>query len=124
MGYFVELRLPRNTTMSILADRVRLISRAAALAGILAMPAVASAESKIYPPGTDCANQPTIAERLLCGRQEFRREQGVSVEQPNAVPPAPSDEERPFPNQPMPPADLAPAPARQQLLPRTSSPNH
>jgi hypothetical protein len=102
----------------------RILSLAFASAGILAMPAVASAQNKIYPPDTDCANQPTIAERLLCGRQEFRRQQGTSVDQPNQIPPAPLDEEQPFPDQPRPPSDLQPAPAQQQVLPRTASPTH
>jgi hypothetical protein len=102
----------------------RILSLVFATAAILAMPAVASAQSKMYPPGTDCANQPTIAERLLCGRQEFRRQQqGSSVEQPNEIPPAPLDEDRPFPDQPTLPADIRLPPAQQQL-PRTSSPDH
>ena len=101
----------------------RILSLSFAVAGILALPAVASAQNKIYPPGTDCANQPTIAERLLCGRQEFRRQQGSSVEQPNQAAPAPLDEDRPFPDQPTSPTDLQPPPA-QQSLPRTSSPTH
>ena len=95
---------------------------AAAIAGALAAPAFA--QTKIYPPGTDCANQPTIAERLLCGRQEFRRQSGTSTETPAPTPPAGLDEDRPFPDQPMPPpADLRPAPEPQLLL-RTASPNH
>lgn len=101
----------------------RILSLAFAIAGILVLPAVASAQSKIYPPGTDCANLPTIAERLLCGRQEFRRQQGSSVEQPNEIPPAPLDEDRPFPAQPTPPADIRLSPAQHQL-PRTSGPDH
>jgi hypothetical protein len=57
-------------------------------AGILLPVAAASGEDNIYAPGTDCANLPTIAERLLCGRQEFRRNQSnTSVEQP--IPPSP-----------------------------------
>jgi hypothetical protein len=56
-------------------------------AALLVLPvAAASAQTKIYPPGTDCANLPTIGERLLCGRQEFRRQSETSVPQP-APPP-------------------------------------
>jgi hypothetical protein len=56
-------------------------------AGFAVLPlSAASGQDKIYPPGTDCANQPTIAERLLCGRQEFRRQSETSVPQP-APPP-------------------------------------
>jgi hypothetical protein len=99
-----------------------MLSRVAAIAGVLTMPVVASAEDKIYPPGTDCANQPTIAERLLCGRQEFRRQSGTAVEQPTETPP-PLDEERPFSDPPAPPADLRP-PDQPTYLPRTSSPSH
>jgi len=100
-----------------------MLSLVGAIAGVLTMPAVASAEDKIYPPGTDCANQPTIAERLLCGRQEFRRQSGTSVEQPTEVPSVPLEEDRPFPDTPMPPTDVRPA-DQPTYLPRTSSPNH
>jgi hypothetical protein len=64
---------------------------AAVLAAGSLLPATAAlGEDKIYPPGTDCANQPTIAERLLCGRQEFRRQSGVSTEQPAPLPEQPA----------------------------------
>jgi hypothetical protein len=104
------------------------IALATALAGMVGASGVAAAQTKIYPPGTDCANLPTIAERLLCGRQEFRREHGLSVEQPTIVPqgsvPGSADEPDPIP-QPMPPAALQP-PSEQQLLqqPNTASPKH
>ena len=49
-------------------------------------PPPAMAEDKIFPPGTECANLPTIADRLLCGRQELRR-----GEQPENVPAPPYD---------------------------------
>ena len=101
-----------------------MLSLVGAIAGVLTMPAVASAEDKIYPPGTDCANQPTIAERLLCGRQEFRRQSGTSVEQPMEASPAPLDGDQPFPDTPAPPADLRPPPDQPTYLPRTSSPSH
>jgi hypothetical protein len=105
------------------SDR-RMLFRIAGIAGVLAIPALASAQSKIYPPGTDCANQPTIAERLLCGRQEFRRHSGTAAEQPTESPAAPLDGNRPFPDPPTPTTDYRPAPEQQQVLPRTASPNH
>jgi len=101
-----------------------MLSLVAAIAGVLTMPVVASAEDKIYPPGTDCANQPTIAERLLCGRQEFRRQSGTPVEPPTETSPAPLEEDRPFPDTPPPPADLRSPPDQSTDLPRTSSPSH
>jgi len=85
------------------------------------LPVVASAEDKIYPPGTDCANQPTIAERLLCGRQELRRQQDISVEQPQGTPPLPVDQDRMNPD---PSARSNPAPQVESSWPRTASPNH
>jgi hypothetical protein len=95
---------------------------AAALAGIAAMPAISAAQTKIYPPGSDCANQPTIAERLLCGRQEFRREHGLSVQQPTIVPPGSVEQPQPFP-EPMPHPELRPD-EEEQIAPNTASPNH
>jgi len=67
------------------------ILRLALVAAILAVPSPAAfAQAKVYPPGTDCANLPTIAERLLCGRQEFRRQSGtVTQQQPAETPPPP-----------------------------------
>jgi hypothetical protein len=85
-------------------------------AGILLPAAVASGEDRIYPPGTDCANLPTIAERLLCGRQEFRRQSGTSVQ-----PPAP------LPEQPSLSPSVAEDPRMETPLvgqQRTASPNH
>ncbi|GAB2175800.1 hypothetical protein [Dongia sp. agr-C8] len=105
-----------------LSNHRRSFALAAAVAGIMTMPGTATAQSKIYPPDTDCANQPTIAERLLCGRQEFRRQHGLSVEQPDAATP---DEPGPFPDQPLPPAELRPAPGQSgKMPPNTASPNH
>jgi hypothetical protein len=104
----------------------------AAVAGVVVASGIAAAQTKIYPPGTDCANLPTIAERLLCGRQEFRREHGLSVERPMTVPqgsvpgsvPGSADEPDPIP-QPMPPAEVQP-PSEPKLMqqPNTASPNH
>jgi hypothetical protein len=116
-------------TMRIDRTHPRTAALAAAVAGLLSAPGIASAQTKIYPPGTDCANQPTIAERLLCGRQEFRREHGLSVVQPTIVPedsvPGSVDEPDPIP-QPKPPAELQ-APSQQPQMmqqPNTASPNH
>jgi hypothetical protein len=107
----------------------RSLAVAFGFAGVIAMPLVAAAQTKIYPPGTDCANLPTIAERLLCGRQEFRRQQGISVEQPTIVPqgsvPGTADEPEPFPQQPMPQPELRLVPGQQERMqPNTASPNH
>ena len=93
----------------------------AALVGFSALPIAASAEDKIYPPGSDCANQPTIAERLLCGRQEFRRQSDTSVEQPMEKPPSLEGRGPALPDSPPVHNELTP---QQQLVPRTSSPNH
>jgi hypothetical protein len=84
-------------------------------AGMVVLPlAAASGQSKIYPPGTDCANQPTIAERLLCGRQEFRRQSETSVPQPAPLPGVNSEPERvQLPTSPM--EETAPL-----LVPKTS----
>lgn len=95
-------------------------------ATIMLTPMVAaSGQSRIYTPGTDCANQPTIAARLLCGRQEFRREQGLSNTQP-----APLDESGRIEGQvPLPSADemaprALPVPRADSSQQRTSSPAH
>jgi hypothetical protein len=103
----------------------RAIALAVAVAGVVGASGIAAAQTKIYPPGTDCANLPTIAERLLCGRQEFRREHGLSVEQPTIVPQGSVDEPDPIP-QPMPPAELQSPSEQPQPMqqPNTASPNH
>ena len=106
------------------SHRRTLLFAAAIAAMVGASPGAVSAEDKIYPPGTDCANQPTIAERLLCGRQEYRRQHGISVQQPEQVPPAPQDEGQVFPETPTAPMDVRPSPREQEQLPRTSSPNN
>jgi hypothetical protein len=108
-------------------------SRALALpiaaAVLLCGAGIAGAQTKIYPPGTDCANQPTIAERLLCGRQEYRREHGLSVVQPTIVPqgsaPNSVDEPDPIPDAPVPGALVLPSTEPQLMQqPNTASPNH
>jgi len=113
--------------MRVRRNHRRSLALAAVLVGIATMPVLAAAQTKIYPPGTDCANQPTIAERLLCGRQEFRREHGLSVEQPTVVPqesvPGFVDEPEPFPEQPMPSPELRPG-QEEEMQPNTASPNH
>jgi hypothetical protein len=106
----------------------RTFTLAGAVAGLLTATDIASAQTKIYPPGTDCANQATIAARLLCGRQEYRREHGLSVVQPTIVPegsaPGSVDEPDPIPTQPA-PAGLVPQSGQQiQSQSNTASPNH
>jgi len=95
------------------------------VAGLLSASGIAVAQTKIYPEGTDCANQSTIAERLLCGRQEFRREHGLAVVQPTIVPPGTVDEPEPILPGPTPPI-LWRQPSEQQerLQPNTASPSH
>lgn len=113
--------------MRIRRNHCRSLALAVLLVGVVTMPVVAAAQTKIYPPGTDCANLPTIAERLLCGRQEFRRQHGLSVEQPTIVPqgsvPGTVDEPEPFPQQPMPQPELVPG-QQERMQPNTASPNH
>jgi hypothetical protein len=65
--------------------RVARIAFGTVLAVAVALPVAASAQDKVYPPGTECANLGTIAERLLCGRQELRR--GDSAVERNVSPP-------------------------------------
>jgi hypothetical protein len=103
----------------------RAIFLAAAFGGILSAPGFAVAQTKIYPEGTDCANQATIAERLLCGRQEFRREHGLAVVQPTIVPPGTVDEPEPILPGPTPPIELRPPSEQQERLqPNTASSSH
>jgi hypothetical protein len=110
--------------MRLRRNHRRSLALAAALVGVAILPAVAAAQTKIYPPGSDCANQPTIAERLLCGRQEFRREHGLSVEQPTIVPPGSVRQPEPLPEPPMPPSQVSPTPGQEEMQPNTASPNH
>jgi hypothetical protein len=63
--------------------------------------AVAAAD-ETYPPGTECANLRTIAERLLCGRQELKRNDAAVQEQKNVAPP-PYDGYSSDPDQAQPP---------------------
>jgi hypothetical protein len=100
-----------------------LLSIAATVGILSAMSTTALAQTKVYPPGTDCANQPTIAERLLCGRQQFRRESGMPL--PPASPDLPRDDGVARP-EPMAPHrdDIAPSAVPIEQAPsRTSSPN-
>jgi len=71
------------------------------IALIVATPAIVATADTIYPPGTECANLPTIAERLLCGRQELKRGD-AATQQPN-VPPPPYDGYSPDPDAAQPP---------------------
>jgi hypothetical protein len=101
------------------------VALAAAAAGLLSATGIAVAQTKIYPEGTDCASQPTLAERLLCGRQEFRREHGLAVVQPTIVPPGTVDEPEPILPGPTPPIELRqPSEQQERLQPRTASPSH
>jgi hypothetical protein len=98
---------------------------AAVVAGLLNVPGIAAAQTKIYPEGTDCANQATIAERLLCGRQEFRRQHGLAVVQPTIVPPGTVEEPEPILPGPTPPIELRrPSAQQERLQPNTASPRH
>jgi len=90
------------------------------VAAMLAAAPVAWARADtVYPPGTECANLPTIADRLLCGRQELKRGDAVT-RQPN-VPPPPYDGYSPDPDaaQPPPSGTTNPPPL---VLPNTNSP--
>lgn len=72
-------------------------------ATILALLQIATASAdEVYPPGTECANLRTIAERLLCGRQELKRGDAAVQEQKN-VPAPPYDGYSPDPDQAQPP---------------------
>jgi hypothetical protein len=71
----------------------------------MAVPALAD---EVYPPGTECANLPTISARLLCGRQELKRGDAAAQQQQN-VPPPPYDGYSSDPDQAQPPPG---APAR------------
>ena len=62
---------------------------------------IAAAADQVFPPGTECANLPTIAERLLCGRQELKRGD-AATQRPNQPPP-PYDGWSPDPDQAQPP---------------------
>ena len=72
------------------------------LAIAVALPMSAALADQTYPPGTECANLRTIAERLLCGRQELKRGDATVQEQKN-VPPPPYDGWSPDPDQAQPP---------------------
>jgi hypothetical protein len=68
----------------------------------LSMAAGIAAADETYPPGTECANLRTIAERLLCGRQELKRNDAAVQEQKN-VPSPPYDGYSSDPDQAQPP---------------------
>ena len=91
---------------------------------LAALPTVTASADQIYPPGTECANLPTIAERLLCGRQELKRGD-TAVQQQQNVPPPPYDGYSPDPDQAQPPpgTEIAPAPAlpNTNIIPTTPS---
>ena len=68
---------------------------------LIAGPARIAMADPVYPPGTGCANLPTIAARLICGRQELKRGDAAARE-PN-VPPPPYDGYSPDPDAAQPP---------------------
>src|SRR5215471_18519215 len=83
--------------------RMKPTSRCLWLALALAvLPIPTALADETYPPGTECANLRTIAERLLCGRQELKRGDSSVQEQKN-VPPPPYDGWSPDPDQAQPP---------------------
>jgi hypothetical protein len=102
-----------------------LLSTGAGAAVLAATLCGALAQTKTYPPGTDCASQPTIAERLLCGRQEFRRQSGASFE-PSSPAPDPSRDDGVQRVMPLSPHadEIAPPVLPRSVPSRTASPNH
>jgi hypothetical protein len=87
---------------------------------VAAQPLASASADETYPPGTECANLRTIAERLLCGRQELRRGD-AAVQQQQNVPAPPYDGYSPDPDQaqPAPGTQIEPAPE----LPRNNAPS-
>jgi hypothetical protein len=81
------------------------------------LPHFASAQDADYPPGTECANEPTIAKRLLCGRVELRR--GDPAAKQNAPAP-PYDGYSPDPDSAQPPPNNSPT--MPTLTPATNPP--
>jgi hypothetical protein len=71
------------------------------------LPITTATADEVYPPGTECANLRTIAERLLCGRQELKR--GDAATQQN-VPAPPYDGYSPDPDQAQPPPGMVISP--------------
>jgi hypothetical protein len=82
------------------------------------LPIGAASADQVYPPGTECANLPTISARLLCGRQEFKRGD-AAVQQQQDVPAPPYDGYSPDPDQAQPPPGIQITPA--PLLPSSNS---
>ena len=94
-----------------------------ALSGSLLSITAATAD-ETYPPGTECANLRTIAERLLCGRQELKRGD-AAVQQQQNVPPPPYDGYSPEPDQAQPPppgTTPLPTPTTQPVSPQSVNP--
>jgi len=69
---------------------IKIAGRLLIFAGLALSSVAARADDATYPPGTECANQPTIAGRLLCGRQELRQNPNAAQQGQN-VPAAPYD---------------------------------
>ncbi len=75
---------------------------------LAALPATEAVADQVFPPGTECANLPTIAERLLCGQQELKRGD-AATQRPNPQPP-PYDGWSPDPDQAQPPPNMQSVP--------------
>ena len=69
---------------------IKIAGRLLIFAGLALSSVAARDDDATYPPGTECANQPTIAGRLLCGRQELRQDPNAAQQGQN-VPAAPYD---------------------------------
>ncbi len=74
------------------------------------VPIGAASADQIYPPGTECANLPTISARLLCGRQELKRGDAAAQQQDVPAPPYDGYSADPDQAQPVPGTAITPAP--------------
>jgi hypothetical protein len=105
--------IPYRPAALEVAMTIRTSSIALVVAAIAFVPALAQADDVTYPPGTECANLPTLSARLVCGRQELRRGDPAAKAQQN-VPPPPYDgyieDQDQDDDSATPPAGLVPAP--------------
>lgn len=97
--------------------RLRLLSCVALIVAAAPVPVTADT---VYPPGTECANLPTIAGRLLCGRQELKR--GDAAARQPSVPAPPYDGYSPDPDAAQPPPNGTTNTPPPLVLPNTNSP--